>query len=390
MSSLARPLRDCTSEKTMRRFLPWLLALALLLALYLLLWPVPIRAVAWRAPRFAGYIGPHVRNERLAAARSVSIGPEIGPEHITFGRDGKLYTGTLSGAILRMNPDGSEVEQVVNTGGRPLGMEFDADGRLIVADAFLGLLAVGTDRSVTVLVDHVGADPIAFADAVAVASDGRIFFTDATQRLSARRWGTFDAALLDIMEHSCTGRVLEFRPPTRALRVVIGGLCFANGVVLSADESQLYISETGEYRIWRVAANADGLDARALSNGPADLLAREFASNLPGFPDNVTRGPSGRIWVGFTKPRSAIVDALSGQPWLRAMSLRLPRALWPVPPAYGHVVAFDESGRVIADLQDPAGRILETSGVTEHEGQLYIQSLHASALGILPVSTLGP
>ncbi len=72
------------------------------------------------------------------------------------------------------------------------------------------------------------------------------------------------------------------------------------------------------------------------------------------------------------------------------MSLRLPRALWPVPPAYGHVVGFDPSGRVVADLQDPAGRIPETSGVTEHAGHLYIQSLNAGALGVLPVSAIGP
>ena len=301
----------------MKRILKWLLILALLLAAYLLLWPVPIHAVAWHAPRFAGYVGPHARNERLAAARAVSIAPEVGPEHIAFGPDGRLYTGTLSGAILRMNSDGTDVETVVNTGGRPLGMEFDGDGRLIVADAFRGLLAVGTDRSVTVLADHVGADPIAYADAVVVARDGRILFTDATQRLPARDWGTFDAALFDIMEHSCTGRVLEYRPATRAIRVVIGGLCFANGVALSGDESQLFISETGEYRIWQVDANADGLDARALSGEAAQRQAHVFASNLPGFPDNLTRSATGRIWTGFTKPRSAVVDALSGRPLLR-------------------------------------------------------------------------
>jgi len=374
----------------MKRLLKWLVILTLLLAAYLLLWPVPIRAVAWQAPRFAGYVGPHARNERLSALRPISIAPEIGPEHIAFGPDGKLYTGTLSGAILRMNPDGTGVETVVNTGGRPLGMEFDAAGRLIVADAFKGLLAVGTDRSVTVLVDHAGAAPIAFADPVVVARDGRILFTDATQRLSARAWGTFDAALLDILEHSCTGRVLEYQPATRALRIVIGGLCFANGVALSADESQVFVSETGEYRIWKVAVAADGLDARALIGDAGQLQARVFAANLPGFPDNLTRSATGRIWTGLTKPRSAVIDALSDRPLLRSMSLRLPKALWPVPPGYGHVIAFDESGRVVADLQDPAARIPETSGVTEHDGKLYIQSLRAGALGVLPASAIGP
>jgi hypothetical protein len=56
---------------------------------------------------------------------------------------------------------------------------------------------------------------------------------------------------------------------------------------------------------------------------------------------------------------------------------------------YGHVVAFDEQGRVLADLQDPAGRIPETSGVTEYEGDLYVQSLHAEALGVLPAAAAG-
>jgi hypothetical protein len=47
------------------------------------------------------------------------------------------------------------------------------------------------------------------------------------------------------------------------------------------------------------------------------------------------------------------------------------------------VIAFDEDGRVVADLQDPAGRIAETSGVTESAGRLYIHSLHAGAFGII-------
>ena len=370
--------------------LTWLAIGGVVLAGYTLFWPVPIRPVAWHAPRFPGYVDAHARNERLARLRAVSIAPEVGPEHIAFGPDGKLYTGALSGAILRMEADGTGIETFARTGGRPLGMEFDADGRLIVADAFRGLLAVGPDHSVAVLVDRIGDELITFADAVVVARDGRIFFTDATRRFAAREWGTFDAALLDVMEHSCTGRVLEYRPNTRQVRTVIGGLCFANGVALSADEAQMFISETGEYRIWQVDVDANDLDARVLGDGAARQRARVFAANLPGFPDNLTRSASGRIWTGFTKPRSAVVDALSGWPALRALSLRLPKALWPVPPAYGHVVAFDDSGRVVADLQDPAGRLPETSGVTERDGMLYIQSLNARALGVLPVSSIGP
>ena len=53
------------------------------------------------------------------------------------------------------------------------------------------------------------------------------------------------------------------------------------------------------------------------------------------------------------------------------------------------MIAFDEDGRVVADLQDPAGRIPETSGVTEHGGRLYIHSLHAEALGVIDTAAVG-
>jgi len=362
----------------------------LLLALlgYLLFWPVPIEPVAWQAPASAGYTGPHAVNDRLGGLQVVPVAPEIGPEHIDIGPDGRLYTAVLSGAVLRMNPDGSGIETVVNTGGRPLGFDFTADGQLVVADAVRGLLAVDSGGTIEVLADQVDGDPIRYADAVVIAADGRMYFTDATRRLSPRDWGTFDAALLDILEQSCTGRVLVYEPDTRRTATVIGGLCFPNGVALSGDERYLFIAETGGYRIWKLEIESRGLEVRGLV--PAgDPRARVIAANLPGFPDNLTRSASGRLWTGLTKPRSEVVDDMAGRPWLRALTLRLPRFLWPVPPAYGHVIAFDEDGRVVADLQDPAGRIAETSGVTESAGRLYIHSLHAGAFGVIDATAAG-
>ena len=369
----------------MRKVLLVLGAVIALAALYLLAWPVPIKPVAWQAPASAGYTGAHASNERLAQARLVSIAPEVGPEHIEFGPDGMLYTGTLSGAVLRLDPAGGSPQVVTRTAGRPLGLAFDANGQLLIADAMRGLLAVDAAGTARVLTDSVDGTPILFADAVVVARDGKVLLTDATQRISPREYGTFDAALFDILEHSCTGRVLEFDPAGGSTRVVAQGLCFPNGVALSADEQSLLIAETGTYRVLKVARSARGLDAgEALrTNAPGVAVVID---NLPGFPDNLTRGADGRYWTGFTKPRSATIDKIAGKPWLRALTLRLPRSLWPVPPAYGHVIAFDEQGKVLLDLQDPAGKLPETSGATEHEGQLYVQSLHATTFGMLPLS----
>ena len=360
-------------------------ALVVLGAAYLALWPVPVQPVAWSAPPAPGYAGAHAKNTRLSGLKLLDIGSEVGPEHIALGPDGRLYAAVLSGNILRMNADGSAREVFVNTGGRVLGFDFDAQGRMIAADAVKGLLAVTPDRRVSVLADQVGPrDPIRYADAVVVAPDGQIYFTDASTRFAPAAWGgTFEASVLDILEQSATGRVLAHDPGTGRTRVVARGLAFANGIALSADGRSLFVAETGRYRIWKIDPAADNVDVRQPT--PA---ARVLLDNLPGYPDNLMRGRDGRIWAGFAKPRNPTVDTLAGSPWLVKVTLRLPRALWPVPPSYGHVVAFTEDGRVVADLQDPSGTYPETTAIAETADRLYVQSLHAKAIGWLPRSAL--
>ena len=351
----------------------------LLLALmaYLALWPVPIQPVSWKAPAAPGYVGPHAANQKLAGLKMIDLGGEEGPEHVVLARDGKLYTTVLSGNILRMNPDGSGREVFANTGGRVLGFAFDATGNLIAADAIKGLLSISPDRKITVLADQVGGDPIRYADAVVVARNGKIYLSDASTRFAPARWGgTFEASVLDIIEQSSTGRILEYDPATRSTRVVAKGLSFANGVALSQDEKDLFVAETGKYRVWKIPTEARELD---IAQGGAQ--ARVLLDNLPGYPDNLMRGTDGKIWMGLTKPRSPVVDGMAEKPFLRAMTLRLPRALWPVPKAYGHVMAFTEDGKIVADLQDPSGAYPETTAVTETADRLYVQSLHAKGLG---------
>jgi sugar lactone lactonase YvrE len=372
----------------MRKLLAALGIAVALAAAYLLLAPVAIEPVAWSAPAAPGYVGPHAPNTRLANLQRASLGTEIGPEHVALGPDGKLYAAVASGAIVRLNADGSAPGVWVNTGGRVLGFDFDAGGRLIAADAFRGLLAIAPDGRIEVLADRVGDDPIRYADAVVVAKSGRIYFTDASRRFGAKAWGgTFEASVLDVLEHSATGRVLEYDPVTRRTRVLMSDLCFANGVALSADERTLFVAETCAYRVWAVDVAAEALSAKTAATGTPQ--ARVLLANLPGYPDNLMRGMDGRIWLGFTKPRSAVIDRLAGSPFLRKVTLRLPKALWPIPPAYGHVIAFDEAGTIVADLQDPAGAYPEATGVSEIGDRLYVQSLHAPALGWMTKAQAG-
>ncbi|MBI5608474.1 MAG: SMP-30/gluconolactonase/LRE family protein [Deltaproteobacteria bacterium] len=350
----------------------------LAVAAYLALWPVPISPVGWQAPTPPGYVGVHAVNQGLAGLQVIPLGAEEGPEHVAIGPDGKLYVAVASGNLLRMNLDGSAQQVFASTGGRVLGFVFDAAGNLIAADAVKGLLSIAPDATVRVLTNKVGNDPLRFADAVVVARNGRIYFTDASTRFGPADWGgTFEASILEIMEQAATGRVLEYDPAKGSTRVLARGLSFANGIALAQDDQWLFVAETGRYRVWKIAADAADLD---LAHGPTSQ-ARVLLDNLPGYPDNLMRGQEGRIWLGFIKPRSKVVDAMADKPWLRAMTLRLPRALWPVPKPYGHVIAFSEDGRVVADLQDPAGAYPETTSVTETADRIYVQSLHAKVLG---------
>jgi sugar lactone lactonase YvrE len=355
--------------------------IAALLA-YLAIWPVPVAPVAWQATPSAGHTGVYETNTRLAGLRRIDLGGHEGPEHVAIGPDGLLYAAVADGRVLRMKPDGSERVVFAKTGGRVLGFDFDAAGRMIAADAMRGLLAIDREGAVRVLLDEVDGEPLRYADGVAVARDGRIYLTDASRRFAPRDWGgTFEASVLDILENSATGRVLVYDPATGAVQRVAGGLSFPNGIVLTQDGRGLLVAETGRYRIWRIAADARGLD---LSRPAPAALATVLLDGLPGYPDNLVRGLEGRIWTGFTKPRSAVVDALAPYPALRKATLRLPRAMWPVPKPYGHVVAFTEDGRIVADLQDPTGAYPETTAVTETADRLYVQSLHADSLGWLP------
>jgi len=339
---------------------------------YLLLWPVPAEPVSWMPQQAPGYVGAHEPNTRLAGLQKIDIGAEQGPEHLAMGPDGKLYAAVAGGKILRMAPDGSQREVFASTGGRVLGFDFDAGGRLIAADAMKGLLAIAPGGKVTVLTAQVAqGDPIRYADGVVVAPSGMIYFTDASTRFAPAEWGgTFEASVLDILEQSSTGRVLAYDPSKGTTRVLASGLSFANGIALSGDGRTLFVNETGRYRIWKMDAQS----------GKREVLF----DNLPGYPDNLMRGRDGKIWVGLVKPRNPTIDKLAQKPFMRKLTLRLPRALWPVPKAYGHVFAFSEDGKVLADLQDPSGAYPETTAVLETQDRLYIQSLHAAYIGWMP------
>ena len=356
----------------MKNALYTIAALVIALVLYLTLWPVPIDPVAWEAPANPGYTGDFAPNDRLADVRLVPVMGDHGAEDIALDERGRIYTGTEEGNIIRFAPDGTDPEIWVNTKGRPLGLDFDAQGNLIVADSYLGLLSISPDKKIELLTNECEGLPILFADDLDIARDGKIYFSDASVKFGAEaHGGPGDASRYEVVEQGLTGRLLVYDPATQATTTLLDGLSFANGVALSENEDFVLVNETGRYKI-----------RRFWLTGPRAGTNDIFFKEMPGFPDNIERGPDGLFWVSLVAPRSAELDGVSGSPFLRKLIWRLPEFLQPKIQPYLLIFALDENGTVRENLQDPNTKFEANTSVFVTRDFMYFGSLHAPEIAI--------
>ena len=273
---------------------------------YLLLWPIPIEPVAWKPSAIPEFVGVNARNDSLGKSEVLPVIGK-GPEDIAIGADGYLYTGLEDGRIVRFRPDRpGEVQTYVNTGGRPLGLEFADDGHLIVADGARGLLSVDKDRMVHVLTNEANGAPLMFVNHIDIADDGTIWFSDSSQRFKGD-------AMLDMMEGSATGRLLSYDPRTGLTDIHLEGLRFANGVSVGPNDEYVLVSETLAAKI-----------VRLWIDGPRNGSSETFIDGLPGYPDNLSY-TNGVFWVALPMQRLDAWEMLASKPVLRSILMRLPK-----------------------------------------------------------------
>lgn len=351
------------------------MGLALLSMAYLSFWPVEIDPVSWDAPENNGYVGDFAPNTDLANLERLSIGDIHGPEDVVM-HQGKLYVTSQEGKILEIDPEANTHRDFADTGGSALGMEVDAAGNLIIADAFKGLLSVAPDGMVTVLADEVDGTPILYADDLDIDQDGVIYFSDASTKFGAQAIGsTLAASLMEIMEHKGTGRLLAYDPATKQTRIVKDGFVFSNGVALT-EAGDILMNETGTYQLHKISP---------------DGTSRVIMDNLPGFPDNINRGPKledGRetFLLGIISQRSKWLDDNSNNPGARKVAMRLPASLRPQSVSYGLIVQIDAEGEILKTWQDPSGDYPNATGaIIAEDGYMYVSSLTAPDLARLKI-----
>lgn len=346
--------------------LPVLLLLAA--ALYLALTPSPIDPLPWEAPEAPPMTAVLEPNDTLMKAELLARGQIHGPEDTAVDAQGRVYAGLHDGRVVRVLADDS-VETFADTGGRPLGMDFDAAGNLILADAYKGLLRIDPQGRIEVLSTEADGLPFAFTDDLDIASDGIIYFSDASSRFQQPDY------LLDLLEARPHGRLLSYDPSTDETRVLLDDLYFANGVALSANEDFVLVNETYRYRITRYWLKGERAGQHEV-----------FIDNLPGLPDNLQGDRKGTFWVALPTPRKADADFLHRHPWLKAQLAKLPRALWPKAIPYGFAIALDENGKIVRSLHDTSGTHLRMVTSVKPVGDyLYFGSLDNDRIGKLPL-----
>ena len=377
-----------------KKFLLYLLLIGLS---YLLFWPVPINPVAWESPDAPALEGAYQPNDFL---QDIDLYHEeyTGPEDIvlTSSQDeGHIYAGYDNGYIMKYTkhisnlpgqallyglyregslPHPFSSELFYNTKGRPLGMAFDSNNNLIVADAVKGLLAINQEGIATTLSTKSDSDgiPMKFTDDLDIAKDGKIYFSDASSIYG------IGEDRLDLMEHRPHGRLLMYNPETKLTTTLLDSLYFANGVAIAPDNSFVLVNETYMYRIhkyWLKGKKA----------GTSEIII----DNLPGFPDNISSNGKGLYWVALFTSRNDFIEKTSDKPFLRKMALRLPEFLQPQPEPFAFVLGIDGNGKVLHNLQYRSKNAFSPiTSVKQFGGKLFFGSLTYRGFGSITAPKL--
>jgi ribose transport system permease protein len=239
----------------------------------------------------------------------------------------------------------------------------------------MGVYKVSPDGGVSKVTDEtnrswlsvIDDSRLRLPDDLDVAPDGRIFFSEATIRYEMADW------VVDALEGRGNGRLICHDPSTGKTRAVLRGLIFPNGIAICRDGQSLLFAETWACRI-----------SRYWFDGPKKGQREIFASNLPGYPDNINRGSNGTYWVALLGLRTKTFDLAMRKPaFRRRMARRIASDEWLFPNVNrGCVVQLSQDGAVLDVLWDSKGENHPSiTSTCEHKGYLYLGGVSNNRIG---------
>lgn len=218
--------------------------------------------------------------------------PEIvtGPHEFTEGPywhpDGYLLFSDIPANRVYRWSELEGLDVYLEPSGNSNGIEADIDGSILLAQHAGRVSRLSSDGELTVIAETYEGQRLNSPNDIAVHSNGTIYFTDPP-------FGVSDE-----------DRELDFSAVYRLstdgdLTVVYDEFEFPNGVVFSADESKLYVSDSGTGTVMMFDVDADGIasspgefaniGAMGTGAGAADGMEMDEDGNL------YTTGPQGLI-----------------------------------------------------------------------------------------------
>ena len=205
-----------------------------------------------------------------------------------FDAEGNLYIVDIPfGRIFRIAADGVW-SLVVEYHGWPNGLKIAPDGRILVADYMNGIMELDPGRgTIRPILAHRNSESFRGCNDLHMASNGDVYFTDQGQ-----------TGL-----HDPSGRVFRLRADGRLDCLIANGPS-PNGLVLSPDETVLFVAMTRDNSVWRVPLMRDGSVAKV------GRFASFFGTSGP---DGLTMDGTGRLFVAHASLGHVFVLAPNGE-----------------------------------------------------------------------------
>lgn len=219
--------------------------------------PIGLRETISERHEIRNILDPGQDWELVSDGYKLTEGPAVDREGNVF------FTDIRNNRIHKIGTDG-KVSVFKEDSGAANGMMFGPDGRLYVCqNARKRIVAYAKDGAESVVAEDVGSNDLA------VNRKGEIYFTEPQTK---RVW---------------------FVDATGNKRVVHEGIDFPNGVLLSADQSLLYVADYRGKWVWSFQVQPDG----SLANGQPFYRMETSDESSVSFADGMTVDTLGHLYV---------------------------------------------------------------------------------------------
>ena len=307
--------------------------------------------------------------------RALDLAPYKNPVCVTF-RDGWLYAAVDGNQIIRVREDGTGLATVFTTESPVTSIAFGPKGSLYLlsSSALYQASFDGWAVDVKPILTQLDGAPLGQPGGVAVAADGRVYFT----QYSAMAHETpVQGFYSELMARTGSGSAWVLDPVTGKAQCIVRGLHGAGGIALSPDGDTVYLSETNARRVWAVPA-----DTR---DGDVHTAGHILLEGLDGYAAGLSTAPNGDVWAAVCGRPIGWVDNIASHSLLRRAVMNLPQMTqgWLLTPSsdtgWAFCTAADGSltRAVAAQVHGLQGRI---TGVWETETTIWLANADGSHL----------